>query len=97
MVMPAPRLITSVEPPALSKVAVSPAPGTGVALQFPGVAQSESTVPFHVAFAASAEQIGRSNTAKRKSKKPQQRLWRRWCGVQETFIRGGGPDRGEYK
>ena len=41
--------------PALLKVAVSPDPGTGVALQFVPVAQIELVVPFHVALAATAE------------------------------------------
>ncbi len=41
--------------PALLKVAVSSAPGTGLALQFVVVAQRLPVVPFQVALAALAE------------------------------------------
>jgi hypothetical protein len=50
-----PRFSVVLPFPALLKVAVSPDPGTGVALQFVPVAQIELVVPFHVALAATAE------------------------------------------
>jgi hypothetical protein len=71
---PDPRFKIVLEFPALLKVAVSPAPGTGVALQFVPVAHTPSVVPFQVALTAKAVGIEPAISSKRAVQPARKRL-----------------------